>query len=268
MTASALPGPALLFCPADRPDRYQKALNAADVVVLDLEDAVAASGKARARDALLSAPMDPARVIIRVNAAGTDEHAADIEMLRAAAYRTIMLPKAEEAGQLAPLAIWQVVALCETPLGILNAARIAAVPNVTALMWGAEDLIAAMGGRTSRCPDKRYRAVAMHARSSVLLAAAAHDRAAIDAVFTDFRDLDGLAAEAGDAAASGFSLKACIHPSQVAVVRSAFRADAAQVAWAERVLAAAAGGGVAAIEGQMIDGPLIRQAESILASRM
>jgi citrate lyase subunit beta/citryl-CoA lyase len=262
-----LPGPALLFCPANRPDRYQKALDAADVVVLDFEDAVSPGAKQTAREALLSTPMDPARVVVRVNAATTAEHAADIEMLGGTNYRTVMLPKAEHASQLTPLADWQVITLCETPGGILNAAAIARAPNVIALMWGAEDLIAAMGGRTSRFPDGGYRAVAAHARSSVLLAAAAHGRAAIDAVYTDYHDLDGLTAEARDAAASGFALKACIHPSQVPAVRDAFRPDAAQVAWAERVLAAAQGGGVVAVDGQMIDGPLFRQAESILASR-
>jgi citrate lyase subunit beta/citryl-CoA lyase len=263
----APPRPALLFCPADRPDRYQKALDAAGVVVLDLEDAIAATSKAKAREALLSAPMDPARVIVRVNAVSMAEHAADVATLGATPYRMIMLPKAEQASELSPLARWQVVALCETPTGILNAAQIAAAPNVIALMWGAEDLIATLGGRTSRFPGGCYRAVATHARSSVLLAAAAHGKAAVDAVYTDIRDLDGLAAETEDAAASGFALKACIHPSQVPVVRRAFQADAAQVAWAERILAAASGGGVTAVDGQMIDGPLIRQAESILASR-
>ena len=266
MTASALPRPALLFCPADRPDRYPKALAAADVVVLDLEDAVPAAGKAAAREALLSAPMDPSRVIVRVNAATTTEHAADMEALRATPYRMIMLPKAESAGQVAALAGAQVVALCETPLGVLNAAGIAAAPNVIALMWGAEDLLAVMNGRTSRFPDGHYRQVAVHARSSVLLAASAYGRPAIDAVYTNIGDLDGLTAEAEDAAASGFALKACIHPRQVPVVRKAFQAGEAQVTWARRVLAAARNGGAVAIDGQMIDAPLIRQAESILAS--
>ncbi|HEY6494367.1 MAG TPA: CoA ester lyase [Trebonia sp.] len=266
MTSPALPEPALLFCPADRPDRYQKAVSSADVVVLDLEDAVSADRKAGAREALISVPVDPARVIVRVNAAGTSEHAADVAALASTLYQRVMLPKAETAAQLTALGRRQVVALCETPLGVLNAAQIAAAPNVIALMWGAEDLIAAMGGRTSRFADGAYRAVAMHARSTVLLAAKAHGRVAIDAVCTDIRDLDRLAAEAEDAAASGFSLKACIHPSQVPVVRTAFRADEAQVAWAKRVIAAARDGGVVAVDGQMIDTPLIRQAEAILAS--
>jgi citrate lyase subunit beta / citryl-CoA lyase len=270
----SLPGPALLFCPADRPDRYAKALATADTVILDLEDGVGADRKDAARAAILATPLDPARVIVRVNATGTPEHAADLTALRQTEYRTIMLPKAETRAQFDGLGgDWRIVALCETPLGIVNAAEIAAASNVIAIMWGAEDLIAAMGGRTSRFPDGRYRDVAQQARSTVLLAASAHGRPAIDSVYLDIPDLDGLAAEAEDAAASGFTLKACIHPSQVAVVRAAFRADEAQVAWARRVLdavrASAGGGdsGAIRVDGQMIDAPLIRQAEATLASR-
>jgi citrate lyase subunit beta / citryl-CoA lyase len=273
----ALPGPALLFCPADRPDRYAKALAAADAVILDLEDAVAADNKDAARAALVRTPVDPARVVVRVNAAGTPEHEADLRALRQTGYRQIMLAKTETTAQLAELARfdkdseWQVVALCETPLGVVNVAEIAAAPNVIAVMWGAEDLVAAMGGRSSRWPDGRYRDVARHARSTVLLAAAAHGKPAVDAVYVDIPDLDGLATEAEDAAASGFAYKACIHPSQAAVVRKAFQPDEAQLAWARRVLAAVrdASGpdkGVLKVDGQMIDAPLIRQAEAILAS--
>jgi citrate lyase subunit beta / citryl-CoA lyase len=274
MTPS-LPGPALLFCPADRPDRYAKALAAADAVILDLEDGVGADAKDTARAALAAAleggDLEPERVIVRVNATGTPEHAADIAALRGTRYRTVMLPKSETRAQLDSLQEWHVIALCETALGIVNAAEIAAAPNVVAMMWGAEDLIASMQGRTSRFPDGRYRDVALHARSSVLLAAAANGRAAVDAVYVNIPDLDGLAAESQDAAASGFTLKGCIHPSQVAVVRKAFQADEAQVAWARRVLAAArdAGArdkGAIKVDGQMVDAPLIRQAEAILSS--
>jgi citrate lyase subunit beta/citryl-CoA lyase len=275
VTPAALPGPALLFCPADRPDRYAKALAAADGVILDLEDGVGPDGKDAARAALAATDLDPARVIVRVNATGTAEHAADMAALRGTGYRLIMLPKSESRAQLDGLGgDWRVTALCETPLGIVNAAEIAAAPNVIAVMWGAEDLIAAMHGRSSRLPGGRYRDVALHARSAVLLAAAARGRPAIDAVYVNIPDLDGLAAEAEDAAASGFALKACVHPSQVPVVRRAFRADEAQVAWARRVLDAAAAGGAGGegaggavkVDGQMIDAPLIRQAEAILAS--
>lgn len=269
---ASLPGPALLFCPADRPDRYAKALAAADAAILDLEDGVGADGKDAARAALVASDLDPARVIVRVNTTGTPEHAADIAALHGTLYRLIMLPKTETRAQLDGLdADWRVVALCETALGVVNAAEVAAAPNVIAVMWGAEDLIASMRGRTSRFPDGRYRDVALHARSAVLLAASAHGRPAIDSVYVNIPDLDGLAAEAEDAAASGFTLKGCIHPSQVAVVRKAFQADEAQVAWARRVLAAARDTsardkGAIKVDGQMIDAPLIRQAEAILAS--
>ncbi len=90
-----LPRPALLFCPADRPDRYAKALAAADLVVLDLEDAVRPAAKQAAREALLANPVDPERVIVRVNAVGTPEVEADLAALRGTAYRMVMLPKAE-----------------------------------------------------------------------------------------------------------------------------------------------------------------------------
>jgi citrate lyase subunit beta/citryl-CoA lyase len=164
----------------------------------------------------------------------------------------------------------RVLALCETPLGVLNAPEIASAPNVAAVMWGAEDLIAAMGGRSSRREDGRYRDVALHARSAVLLAAAAHGKAAVDSVYLDIPDTGGLAAEARDAVASGFAYKACIHPSQAAVVRAAFQPGDAQVAWARKVIAAARDAaettGVIAVDGQMIDAPLLRQAEAILAS--
>ena len=266
-------GPALLFCPADRPDRYAKALAAADGVILDLEDGVGAASKEAAREALLAHPQDPGRVIVRVNAVGTAEFDADITALRATAYRMIMLPKAESRSQLdhiAQLGDWQVLALVESSAGILHAEEIAQAPNVFAILWGAEDLMASMRGRSSRRPDGSYRAVALHARNVTLLAATAHGKLAIDAIYANIGDLEGLAREAQDAAASGFALKACIHPSHVAVIRDAFRADERQVAWARRVLAAAKegdqDGGAVKVDGQMIDAPLLRQAEAILAS--
>jgi citrate lyase subunit beta / citryl-CoA lyase len=266
-----LPGPALLFCPADRPDRYAKALHAADGVILDLEDGVGAAAKDAARAALLGHPQDPERVIVRVNAVGTPEFDADIATLGQTKYTMIMLAKAESRQQLDVVAghgDWQVIALVESALGILRAEQIAAAPNVIALLWGAEDLIASMRGRSSRHPDGSYRGVALHARATTLLAATAHGKLAVDAVYTNIPDLDGLAEESQDAAASGFALKALIHPSHVAVVREAFRPDEKLLAWARRVLEAARhggqDGGAVKLDGQMIDAPVIRQAEAVL----
>ncbi|HEX7323014.1 MAG TPA: aldolase/citrate lyase family protein, partial [Mycobacterium sp.] len=158
-----------------------------------------------------------------------------------------------------------VVALVETPRGAVFAAEIAAAEPTVALMWGAEDLVAAIGGGSSRRSDCRYRDVARHVRSTVLLAASAFGRAALDAVYLDIGDLAGLKDEALDAAAVGFDATVCIHPSQIAVVRDAYRPAEDQIAWARRVLAAAQDErGVFAFEGQMVDSPVLRHAEAIL----
>ncbi|WP_104042825.1 HpcH/HpaI aldolase/citrate lyase family protein [Arthrobacter sp. ZGTC412] len=267
-------GPALLFCPADRPERYQKAATRADAVILDLEDAVAPAHKQRARGAILAQlgaagdepELDPSRTIIRVNPAGTGEFEKDLHCLAHTPYKTVMLAKAESAEQLEALARYQVIALCETATGVLNAPAIAAAPNVVALMWGAEDLLASLGGTSSRKDDGGYRAVAFHARSSVLLSARAFGKEAVDAVYTNIPDLTGLAAEAADAVASGFGSKACIHPSQAAVVRGAFAPSEAEVSAAAALLqaAAAAGQGVFQYKGQMIDGPILKHAEAVI----
>lgn len=269
-----LMGPALLFCPADRPERYQKAAARADAVILDLEDAVAPADKQRARGAILAQvgakgevpELEPSRTIVRVNPVGTEEFGKDLHCLAHTPYRTVMLAKAEDAAQLAALADYHVIALCETARGVLNAPAIAAAPNVVALMWGAEDLLASLGGTSSRTDDGGYRAVAMHARSSVLLAARAHGKEAVDAVYVNIPDLPGLAAEAADAVASGFGSKACIHPSQAAVVREAYAPSADDVAAAHELLQAArdAGSGVFQYNGKMIDGPILKHAQATI----
>jgi citrate lyase subunit beta/citryl-CoA lyase len=265
MSARSLAGPALLFCPADRPDRYEKALAVADVVVLDLEDAVAPANKLQARRALADHPIDPARVVVRVNASGSSEHQADLDLLRSTAYNTVMLAKTESRAQVEELDGWGVVALCETPRGVLQAPLIASATNTVALMWGAEDLVAALGGRSSRRTDHSFRHFALHARSTILIAAKSEGRQAIDAVFTDFDDPAGLQLEAEDAAQSGFDLKACIHPSQVGLVREAYRPGEADIERARKILNAARAGGVVSVDGQMVDGPLVRQAEQTMA---
>jgi citrate lyase subunit beta/citryl-CoA lyase len=267
-------GPALLFCPADRPERFQKAAERSDAVIIDLEDAVAAPDKKRARGAILAQlgssgegpELDPSRTIIRINPAGTADFEKDLHCLAHTPYRTVMLAKTESAEQLRALDGFHVIALCETAAGIVNAPAIAAAPNVVALMWGAEDLLASLGGTSSRKDDGGYRAVALHARSSVLLAAGAFGKEAVDAVYVNIPDLEGLAEEARDAVASGFSSKACIHPSQVAAVRAAYAPSVDEVAAARELLEAAraAGTGVFQFNGKMIDGPILKHAEATL----
>lgn len=259
-------GPALLFCPGDRADRFSKAADRADAVILDLEDAVAPGDKDAARKNLVDVALDPARTLVRLNPLGSEDFAKDLAALRHTEYRTVMLAKADDAAAITEaLAGFDVVALLETARGILHAPEIAAAPNVAALMWGAEDLLASLGGESSRGPDGRYRDVALHARSSVLLAAGAFGKGAIDSIYGNIADTDGLTAEARDAVASGFAAKACIHPGQVAAVRSAYSPGEEEVRYAREMLAeAATQGGVFNFRGEMIDGPLLRQAEQTL----
>jgi citrate lyase subunit beta/citryl-CoA lyase len=259
-------GPAILFCPADRPDRYAKALERADAVILDLEDAVAPENKSAARQALVENPLDPERTIVRVNPVGTADFSADLRALSSTDYRTIMLAKTEGAEDLSRLSSYAVVALCETALGILNAQVIAGTRNVVALMWGAEDLVASLGGSSSRRESGTYRDVVRHARSQVLLAAGAYGKVAIDSVYIDIDDHAGLLGESVDAAASGFGAKASIHPGQMPFIRQAFAPSAEEVERATRILAAAAkqSAGVFTFEGQMVDEPLLRHARAVL----
>ncbi|NNU26538.1 aldolase/citrate lyase family protein [Isoptericola sediminis] len=267
-------GPALLFCPADRPDRFAKAADRADAVILDLEDGVDPAARAEARRAVRGTPLDPARTIVRVNPVGTEDHQRDLDALADTDYTVLMLPKAD-GRYVGPLlrhdgSPYAIVALCETAAGVLAAPALAARPDVVALAWGAEDLVASLGGTASRRDDGTYRDVARYARSAVLLAAGAAGKAAIDAVHLDLEDLDGVRDEAVDAVAVGFSATLCIHPSHAAVVRTAYAPTPEQVEHARAVLAAAAGpgstgSGAARFDGQMIDAPLLRHAEAVLA---
>ncbi|MEH0111365.1 CoA ester lyase [Tersicoccus sp. MR15.9] len=259
-------GPALLFCPADRADRFAKAADRSDTVILDLEDAVAPVDKETARANLAEHPLDPARTIVRVNAAGTEDFDADVAALADLPYRTVMLAKTETTAQVRALAGHDVIALIETAAGVFAVADIAAEPNVIGLMWGAEDLVASLGGTSSRTADGRYRAVATQARSMTLLAAGAHGKAAIDAVYTAIADTEGLTAECQDAAATGFAAKACIHPSQVATVRAAFAPSDEEVADARELLAEAEHRpGAFSWRGAMIDEPILRHARALVA---
>lgn len=259
-------GPALLFCPADRPERYAKALERADAVILDLEDAVAPATRGAARGALIDSDLDPARVIVRVNPVGGDDFVSDLATLSQTDYRRIMVPKAESPKRIHKIdGRFEVIALCETAKGVAQADRIASLGNVTALMWGAEDLVASLGGTSSRKPSGRYRDIARMARARVLLAAGSRGKAAIDTVHLDIADVKRLRIEATDAAASGFAATACIHPSQVDVIRAAYRPDERTLAWAKGVLAAAEGErGVFTYEDRMVDEPVLRLARAVV----
>lgn len=274
-------GPAILFAPADRPERFGKAADRADMVILDLEDGCRAENRVAAREAIASCNLDPARTIVRVNPPEVEDYAADIEMLQGTDFRQVMLPKASSAQQVKDLVAalgsdTEVIALIETPLGVLRAEELAATDGVVALFWGAEDLVAGLAGTASRFSEAEaklapgrihagaYRSVAVHTRSHVHLSAAAHGKASLDSIYVNIADTDGLAAEATDAAALGFAATVCIHPGQVATIRQAYRPSEKDIDWAQRLLAEAQkNSGAFSFEGRMVDAPLFRQAEAI-----
>ncbi|MFB6221529.1 MAG: CoA ester lyase [Halolamina sp.] len=268
----------LLFSPGDRPELMRKAPGTdADVVCFDLEDAVAPGEKDTGREAvhdLLSDPsFDPdCEVTVRVSAEGA---AADIDAVLGdgdVRLDAVMVPKVAEAEDVTWIADLleehdrdlPVFALVETAQGVLNAADIAAAPATDALVFGAEDLAADLGAtRTEEGTE------ILHARQQVVLAASAAGIDAIDTVHTDYGDEEGLRRETAFASELGYDGKMAIHPTQVSVINEAFTPDPERVEWAEKVIAArdeaaAEGRGVFSVEGEMVDAPLIAQAERVL----
>ena len=256
-----------LFCPANRPDRYAKALAASDVVIIDLEDAIDPPDREAARAMFREAAhgLDAERTIVRINPPGTADHQADLELLEGSAFTTVMLPKVASASDIGALAPHLIIALCETVEGILAADEIAAADGCIAMTWGAQDLALELRAASTRAEDGRFLPFAGHARSTVRFAAAAAGIPTIETVWVDIGDHDGLAQEARRAADEGFSGKLVIHPAHVDVVRDAFRPSEEQLAWAGGILAASQGGGAAAVGGQMIDRPIIELARALVA---
>ncbi|MET3953782.1 citrate lyase subunit beta/citryl-CoA lyase [Rhodococcus sp. OAS809] len=263
---AGLVGPAMLFCPGNRPDRFVKAHRNADVAILDLEDAVGPEDKDTARTAVASALPALQSAVVRINSISSSWHAADIRTIGAAGGVQIMVPKVEHASDLDHLIGFDVIAICETAAGILHAEEIAAHPHCSGLLWGGEDLIADLGGRRSRSSSGTYHGVVAQARHMVLLAAASAGKRAIDGVHVKIDDIAGLQRETAEAADMGFQAKACIHPKHVPIIRSEFNPPAKELEWAKSVLkhATAHRGDVFTFQGEMIDEPLLRHARRIL----
>ncbi len=260
-------GPGWLFCPADRPERFEKAAAAADVVILDLEDGVAAKDREAARAALIDTPLDPSRTVVRINPATTADHELDLEALARTAYTTVMLAKTESAEQVAALG-----SAGRRGVDRDAAGRVGRSPNwcgstTRSPSCGAPRTCSPCSAAPSnRNADGSYRDVAKHVRSQTLLAAKAYGRMALDSVYLDIKDLDGLRAEVDDAVAVGFDAKVAIHPTQVAVIRAGYAPTDEQVRWARHVLdMARSARGVFQFEGIMVDAPVLRRAERIVA---
>jgi len=265
----------LLFVPGDRPDRMVKALGSgADALILDLEDSVAAPNKGQARSAVVDflRGQRPVPVLVRINPLGSTHINEDLAALREVHADAIMLPKAEGAASIHALSSWTglpiVPIATETPGAIFALGSYAEVRDrLLGLTWGAEDLPAAIGATTAREPDGRYTAPLETVRSLALFAAHAAGVAAIETVYPDFRDLEGLTAYAARGARDGFSGMMAIHPDQVAVINRAFTPGEAEIEAARRIVdafAANPGTGVLAVGGRMIDAPHLLQARRVL----
>lgn len=155
------PGPAWLFCPADRPDRYGKALSRADLVIVDLEDAVAPANRSAARDALRQLArdrvLDPGRTVVRINGTQSGDHQLDLALLAEIGLLRVMLAKSEDPVQLAAIE-HEVVLLVETPRGVERLTELAAQDNVIGVMWGPTTW---SPGWVARPVDNRTAAIAM-----------------------------------------------------------------------------------------------------------
>lgn len=270
----------LLFVPGDRPDRMEKAVGlGADALILDLEDAVAPANKAAARTMVLErlkAPRDHGvTMIVRINPVDSGLAAEDIAAIMPGRPDIIMLPKAEGAAAIAALdalhpALPPIIPLAaETPGGLFDLGTMRqCAGRLAGLTWGAEDMAAGVGATANRDAAGLFLPPYQLARSLALFAAHAAGVAAIDTVYPDIQDRDGLTAYAAAAARDGFSGMMAIHPAQVAIINAAFTPTDDQVAHARAIVdafAANSGAGVLKIGGKMIDAPHVKQAERLLA---
>lgn len=262
----------LLYVPADRPDRIRRALDsAADVVIIDLEDAVSAAAKQTARRAVAAIELDPTRSVqIRVNAAGTPWHDDDLAMVATLDGQvSLRLPKCESASMLDAAAdrvgVRALHLLIESALGVERAFQLAgAHPQVSTIGLGEADLLADLGASDP--------AALGWARGRIVTAAAAAGLAAPTmSVFPDHRDLAGLRTSCAQGRALGFLGRTAIHPAQLPVIVEVFTPTAAEIAVAREVLAAARAGeqigrgAVALPSGKFVDAAVVRQARSVLA---
>lgn len=281
----------LLFVPGDSERKLDKGFaSEADVVIVDLEDSVAAQNKAAAREVaagyIAQHRADTKAIIyVRVNDLTTGLTDDDLAAVVRSKPDGVMLPKSnsgqdiqqlsaklrvqEARAGLADGAIRILPIITETAAGVLAAASYAGASNrLSGLTWGAEDLSAAIGARTARDADGRYTDVFRLARTMTLLAASAAEVAAVDTVFPNFSDMAAFEAECLEAERDGFTAKMAIHPAQVPVINAAFTPSREAVERSAAIVAAfaAAGNpGVVGIKGKMYDRPHLRLAERLLA---
>ena len=276
---------ALLYMPGDDRRKIEKSTTLGiDSICMDMEDGVAANKKAEARAVIAQAMKEldfgNSERCIRINSIGSGLEKRDLVAALATNPDSIVVPKIETAEQVkwvsehiesyelsSNLKIGSIRLLIgvETAKGILNLKEIAeADKRLEAIIFGAEDYAASVGAtRTKEGPEVLY------ARSAVVTACAANDLQAIDMVYIDFRDLEGLRLEAEQGAGLGFSGKQIIHPNQVVPVQEAFTPSDEAIEYARRVVASfeasqKEGKGAYALDGKMIDMPLLKNAQKVL----
>ena len=274
-----------LFVPADSERKQLKAADvAADALILDLEDSVASEARPDAQRLAREYLKNKNNVWVRINPMDTDDAEADLEAVMPSAPAGIVLPKPKSAAAAVELdkrltvleaenglisGSTRVLPLCtEHPeaLFTLNG-YVGATERLFGLSWGAEDLSAAVGATTNRDEDGAWLPMYEMARSFCLLAAAAAEVAAIDTVYTDFRDADGLRRYATNARRDGFTGMLAIHPAQVEIINAAFLPTAEELAHATRIVDAFdanPGAGTIGMDGKMIDRPHLVQAKRLL----
>lgn len=274
-----------LFVPADSERKMQKAADAgADAIILDLEDSVAASARAAARELARGYLADKENIWVRINPIDTEDAVADLSSIMPSAPTGIVLPKPHSAADVQRLAAMLdelerehgldigktgILPICtERPGAIFTLGSYAeATPRLAAMSWGAEDLSAATGASANRGDDGNWLPPYELARSLCLFAAGAAKVPAVDTVYTDFRDTGGLARYAANARRDGFSGMLAIHPAQVDVINRAFLPSAAELERAERIVALFADNpeaGTLGMDGEMVDRPHLVQAQRIL----
>ena len=255
-----------LFVPGDRPDRFAKALGSgADCAIIDLEDAVQPEAKAQARQATLAANIEWARVAVRINDATSPHFEDDRQFLRGCAASTIVLPKAESPHTVAQIRAAcardvEVIILIETARGLANMTSLLSAPGVRRAAFGHLDFALDLGCATDRESLIFFRS------QMVFQSRLAGALPPIDGVTTDYKNAEAAAADAAAARRLGFGGKLLIHPNQIAPVAMAFTPTTSEIAWAEKVIAASNGKrGAVALDGKMIDKPVIQSAQRILA---
>lgn len=270
----------VLYIPGSKDRALDKARSlAADAIIFDLEDAVAIDEKANARHLLASTLADkdygPRAKLVRINGFDTEWGAPDLEVIARARPEAVLLPKVNSAADIEALAakldanadtanttIW---AMMETPMGILNAAAIAAAPRMAGFVMGTNDLAKELG-----CRFRADRLPLQYALQTCLMAARAAGIVAVDGVYNAFKDEDGLRAECEQGRDMGFDGKTLIHPAQLEIANAVFAPDAAALDLARRQIAAfdeatARGLGVAVVDGKIVENLHIVTARQVLS---